>query len=74
MRGSSAQVILFSRRADVVIEDAQADNIIQRIPQWHRQVISAKRFLLPTRTELRHKRSSHDRHAFFKRTPVVEGL
>ena len=34
------------KRADVVIEDARADNIIQRIPQWHRQVISTKSFLL----------------------------
>jgi hypothetical protein len=38
--------VALEKRADVVIEDAQADNIIQRIPQWHRQVISAKSFLL----------------------------
>jgi GAF domain-containing protein len=38
--------VALEKRAAVVIEDAQADNIIQRIPQWHRQVISAKSFLL----------------------------
>ena len=38
--------VALEKRADVVIDDAQADNIIQRIPQWHRQVISAKSFLL----------------------------
>jgi HD-like signal output (HDOD) protein len=38
--------VALEKRADVVIEDAQADNIIQRIPQWHRQVISPKSFLL----------------------------
>jgi HD-like signal output (HDOD) protein len=38
--------VALEKRADVVIEDAQAANIIQRIPQWHRQAISAKSFLL----------------------------
>ena len=38
--------LALEKRADIVIEDAQADNIVQRIPKWHRQVISAKSFLL----------------------------
>jgi HD-like signal output (HDOD) protein len=38
--------VALEKRADVVIEDARADNIIQRIPEWHRKAISAKSFLL----------------------------
>jgi HD-like signal output (HDOD) protein len=38
--------VALEKGADIVIENTGADNIIQRIPQWHRQVISAKSFLL----------------------------
>ena len=32
--------------ADIVIENAQAENIAQRIPEWHRRAIRAKSFML----------------------------
>jgi GAF domain-containing protein len=31
---------------DIVIENTHAENIAQRIPDWHRQIIKAKSFLL----------------------------
>jgi HD-like signal output (HDOD) protein len=38
--------VALEKGVDIVIENTQAANIIQRIPQWHRQVTSAKSFLL----------------------------
>jgi HD-like signal output (HDOD) protein len=38
--------VAMEKGADIVIENTQADNIVQRIPQWHRQAMSAKSFLL----------------------------
>ncbi|MBL8271203.1 HDOD domain-containing protein [Steroidobacter sp.] len=32
--------------ADIVIENAQAENIAQRIPEWHRRAIRARSFIL----------------------------
>jgi len=31
---------------DIVIENTQAENVVQRIPLWHRQVMNARSFLL----------------------------
>ena len=31
---------------DIVIENTQAENVVQRIPLWHRQVLNARSFLL----------------------------
>lgn len=38
--------VALEKGADIVIENTQADKIAQRIPEWHRRVISAKSFLL----------------------------
>jgi GAF domain-containing protein len=38
--------VALEKGADIVIENTQAANIIQRIPKWHRQVMSARSFLL----------------------------
>ena len=38
--------VSMEKGVDIVIENTQADNIAQRIPDWHRRVISAKSFLL----------------------------
>jgi HD-like signal output (HDOD) protein len=38
--------VALEKGADIVIENTQAANIIQRIPQWHRDVMNAKSFLL----------------------------
>jgi HD-like signal output (HDOD) protein len=38
--------VALQKGADIVIDNTQAENIAQRIPQWHRQVISARSFLL----------------------------
>jgi len=38
--------VALDKGVDIVIENTQAANIIQRIPQWHRQVTSARSFLL----------------------------
>jgi hypothetical protein len=38
--------VALEKGADIVIENTQAPNIAQRIPDWHRRVISAKSFLL----------------------------
>jgi HD-like signal output (HDOD) protein len=31
---------------DIVIENTQAENVVQRIPLWHRQILNARSFLL----------------------------
>lgn len=38
--------VALEKGVDIAIEDTQAANIVQRIPQWHREVIKAKSFLL----------------------------
>jgi len=38
--------VALEKCADIVIENTQAENIMQRIPDWYRQVVSAKSFLL----------------------------
>ncbi|HEY5755918.1 MAG TPA: HDOD domain-containing protein, partial [Steroidobacter sp.] len=38
--------VSIEKGADIVIENAQAENIAQRIPDWHRKAIRAKSFLL----------------------------
>jgi HD-like signal output (HDOD) protein len=38
--------VALEKGADIVIENTQAANIIQRIPQWHREIMNAKSFLL----------------------------
>jgi len=38
--------VSLEKGVDLVIENTQAPNIAQRIPDWHRRVISAKSFLL----------------------------
>jgi HD-like signal output (HDOD) protein len=38
--------VSIEKGADIVIENAQAENIAQRIPDWHRQAIRAKSFIL----------------------------
>jgi hypothetical protein len=38
--------VSLEKGVDIVIENTQAPNIAQRIPDWHRRVISAKSFLL----------------------------
>lgn len=38
--------VALDKGVDIVIENTHAANIIQRIPQWHRQVTSANSFLL----------------------------
>lgn len=38
--------VALEKCVDIVIEDSQADNIVQRIPEWLRRVIDPKSFLL----------------------------
>lgn len=38
--------IALEKGVDIVIEDARADNIIQRVPEWLRQGMDPKSFLL----------------------------
>jgi HD-like signal output (HDOD) protein len=38
--------VALEKGVDVVIDNTHAENISQRIPQWHRQLVSAKSFLL----------------------------
>ncbi len=38
--------VSLEKGVDIVIENTQAPNIAQRIPDWHRRVLSAKSFLL----------------------------
>jgi hypothetical protein len=38
--------VALEKGVDVVIDNTRAENISQRIPQWHRQLISARSFLL----------------------------
>jgi HD-like signal output (HDOD) protein len=38
--------VSLEKGADIVIENTQAPNIAQRIPDWHRRVINARSFLL----------------------------
>ncbi len=38
--------VALEKGVDIAIEDTQAANIVERIPLWHRQAISAKSFLL----------------------------
>jgi HD-like signal output (HDOD) protein len=38
--------VALDKGVDIVIDDAQAPNIASRIPQWHRDAIAAKSFLL----------------------------
>ena len=38
--------VALEKGVDIVVENSQAENMIQRIPQWYRQVVSAKSFLL----------------------------
>ena len=38
--------VALEKGLDIVIENTQAENVIQRIPHWHRQVLNARSFLL----------------------------
>jgi HD-like signal output (HDOD) protein/GAF domain-containing protein len=38
--------VALEKSADIAIENTQAANIVERIPEWHRQLMSAKSFLL----------------------------
>jgi HD-like signal output (HDOD) protein len=38
--------VALDKGVDIAIENTQAANIIERIPEWHRQTINAKSFLL----------------------------
>jgi GAF domain-containing protein len=38
--------VALEKGVDIAIEDTQAANIIERIPLWHRQAVTAKSFLL----------------------------
>lgn len=38
--------VALEKRVDIVIENTQAENISQRIPQWHRKIFSCRGFLL----------------------------
>jgi HD-like signal output (HDOD) protein len=38
--------VALEKGVDIVIENTQAENLVQRIPQWYRRVITAKSFLL----------------------------
>jgi HD-like signal output (HDOD) protein len=38
--------VALEKGLDIVIENTQADNVAQRIPLWHRQVLNARSFLL----------------------------
>jgi HD-like signal output (HDOD) protein len=38
--------VALEKRVDIIIENAQAENIIQRVPEWLRRVINPQSFLL----------------------------
>ena len=38
--------VALEKGVDIAIENSQAANIVDRIPQWHRQLINPKSFLL----------------------------
>lgn len=38
--------VALDKGLDIVIENTQAENVVQRIPLWHRQVMNARSFLL----------------------------
>jgi HD-like signal output (HDOD) protein len=38
--------VALEKGLDIVIENTQAENVVQRIPLWHRQVLDASTFLL----------------------------
>jgi HD-like signal output (HDOD) protein len=38
--------VALEKGLDIVIENTQAENVVQRIPLWHRQVMNARSFLL----------------------------
>ena len=38
--------VALDKGLDIVIENTQAENVVQRIPVWHRQVLKARSFLL----------------------------
>jgi hypothetical protein len=38
--------VALEKGLDIVIENTQAENVVQRIPLWHRQVMNAQSFLL----------------------------
>jgi HD-like signal output (HDOD) protein len=38
--------VALEKGADIAIENTQAENIVQRIPQWHREAVSVTSFLL----------------------------
>jgi GAF domain-containing protein len=38
--------VALDKGVDIAIENTQAANIVERIPQWHRELINAKSFLL----------------------------
>jgi HD-like signal output (HDOD) protein len=38
--------VALQKGLDIVIENTQAENVVQRIPLWHRQVMNARSFLL----------------------------
>jgi hypothetical protein len=38
--------VALEKGLDIVIENTEAENVVQRIPPWHRQVLKAKSFLL----------------------------
>lgn len=38
--------VALQKGVDIVVENTQADNVIQRIPEWHRTVTGARSFLL----------------------------
>ena len=38
--------VALDKGLDIVIENTQAENVMQRIPLWHRQVLNARSFLL----------------------------
>jgi GAF domain-containing protein len=38
--------VALDKGLDIVIENTQAENVAQRIPLWHRQVLNARSFLL----------------------------
>src|SRR4029078_7344875 len=38
--------VAMEKGVDIVIENTRAEKVVQRIPQWHRQLVNAKSFLL----------------------------
>jgi uncharacterized membrane protein len=38
--------IVLSRQRDVIVEDAEASNIIRLIPEWYRKMFSAPAFII----------------------------